>query len=98
MRLAEEAGATPIAELIPELVRVGTRAVAPGIEELQRQRRPVLPTIPVPQIELPWFLPPGLRQWGGNILTFSWYAPGRINVSPPGVHGCFHEFGTIVGW
>jgi hypothetical protein len=86
LRLAEEAGATPIAELIPELARVGARAVAPTIAELQRQRRPVLPTVPgMPQIELPWFLPPGLRQWGGNLLTFSWYAPGRINVSPPGV-------------
>jgi hypothetical protein len=86
LRLAEEAGTTPIAELIPELARVGARAVTPSIEELQRQRRPVLPTIPgMPQIELPWFLPPGLRQWGGNLLTFSWYAPGRINVSPPGV-------------
>jgi hypothetical protein len=86
LRLAEEAGATPIAELIPELARVGVRAVAPTIEELQRQRRPVLPTVPgMPQVELPWFLPPGLRQWGGNLLTFSWYAPGRISISPPGV-------------
>ncbi len=95
LRLAEEAGATPIAELIPELARVGTRAVAPSIEELQRQRRPVLPTIPgAPQIELPWFLPPGLRQWGGNLLTFSWYAPGRINVSPPGVLGLLRLYPT----
>jgi hypothetical protein len=101
LRLAEEAGATPIAELIPELARVGARAVAPAIEELQRQRRPVLPTIPgAPQIELPWFLPPGLRQWGGNLLTFSWYAPGRINVSPPGVLGllrALYPTGTQAG-
>jgi len=101
LRLAEEAGATPIAELIPELARVGARAVAPTIEELQRQRRPVLPTVPgMPQIELPWFLPPGLRQWGGNLLTFSWYAPGRINVSPPGVLGllrALYPTGTQTG-
>jgi len=101
LRLAEEAGATPIAELIPELARVGARAVAPGIAELQRQRRPVLPTVPgMPQVELPWFLPPGLRQWGGNLLTFSWYAPGRINISPPGVLGllrALYPTGTQAG-
>jgi len=100
LRLAEEAGATPIAELIPELARVGARVATP-IAELQRQRRPVLPTVPgMPQIELPWFLPPGLRQWGGNLLTFSWYAPGRINVSPPGVLGllrALYPTGTQAG-
>jgi len=100
LRLAEEAGATPIAELIPELARVGARVATP-IAELQRQRRPTQLLIPrTPQAELPWFLPPGLRQWIGNLLEFSQNAPNRFNVSPPGVLellGAFRLPGTETG-
>jgi hypothetical protein len=30
-------------------------------------------------------LPGNLREEAGNLLSFSWYGPGRINASPPGV-------------
>jgi hypothetical protein len=32
-------------------------------------------------------LPGNLREEAGNLLSFSWYGPGRINASPPGVLG-----------
>ena len=32
-------------------------------------------------------LPSNMREEAGSLLSFSWYGPGRINASPPGVLG-----------
>ena len=88
LRVAEETGGGALEGVAPWLVRLTERAGAnlvptqlpPNVNELIRQRiRNYLASINEVTI------PPGLRQWGGNLLMFSWHAPGRINVSPPGV-------------
>jgi hypothetical protein len=88
LRLAEETSGGALESVMPWLVRLAERAGAnlvptqlpPNVNELTRQRiRNYLASISEVTI------PPGLRQWGGPLFSFSWYAPGRLNVSPPGV-------------
>lgn len=87
LRLAEETGGDALEGVMPWLVRLAERAGAnlvptqlpPNVNELIRQRiRNYLASINEVTI------PPGLRQWGGPLFEFSWQAPNRLNVSPPG--------------
>jgi hypothetical protein len=56
------------------------------IERLGRVRIPITPvrgrTNEEPVLGV---MPGNLREEAGSLLSFSWYGPGRINVSPPGV-------------
>jgi hypothetical protein len=59
-------------------------------EETERLRGGRIPITPVRERILNeepalGVLPGNLREEVGNLLSFSWYGPGRINVSPPGV-------------
>jgi len=59
-------------------------------EETERLRGGRIPITPVGERILNeepvlGVLPGNLREEAGDLLSFSWYGPGRINVSPPGV-------------
>jgi len=80
-------GGVPV---VPVVVSGGATVEETASEETERLRGGRIPITPVGERILNeepvlGVLPGNLREEAGDLLSFSWYGPGRINVSPPGV-------------